>query len=881
MIRGNVRRLFQLALRRRDRWEREVEDEIKLHLTLRAEQLMAEGRSADEAYAEAARRFGPLGESRARLLEAARHRERTMSRTEYLSDLEQDLRFAVRTLRRQRAWAAVTVLTLALGIGATTAVFSVVSSLLLHPVPYPAADRVVFVDQQPSMGNKTGMSISVLPAAPIVRAWLASNHSFEALEGYLDGGDGWLGGRGDDADRVQVARAVPTFNRVTGVTPIIGRMFTDAEAAGRAHVAVIGEGLWRTRFGGEPSVLGKTIVVDDSSYSIVGVLPAAARLPRPGSVPPDVWLPLDLHNDQIGVSLVGRLRPGVTIAQARTELDSIYVRARTHATKLQFTTRIISPAKLVHFRDTLLMLAVAVAVVLLVSCANVAHLQLSRAASRGRELAIRASLGAGRRRLLRQLLTESVVLSLVGGAAGVLVGWLGLHAIIARRPSALSELSAAHLDATTLALTLLVTIACGIAFGLVGAIQLGRQSTHEALKAGATNMSRGGSASRLRAVLVVSEMALSATLLVGATMLVRSVVLRQHADLGFDPTGLYAVSVDFPNRYATEAARSGFSADAEARIRALPSVRSVAVANVGPTGRGFAIGGLEVQGEAPPPLGETSFIDRSEVTPSFFSTLGIRLVEGTTFTDTSAAANQIIVNEGFARKHWPRGSAVGHRIRVAFNGQGTWKTIVGVAADASPSGPNGDMAAPMLYVPYGDNGSTAIYFRASGRGDNVAQLARSVVRSIDPSLHPTIVSVTDALHDATAAPRFIMTVLSAFTVLALVLASIGLYGVMAHAVAQQTREIGIRVALGASRGRIARDVIGRGVAFAIVGAALGLVVSHWGTKLIQNQLYGVPPTDTLSLVAGGVALIGAALVACIVPTRRALDVDPMTAIRAE
>lgn len=880
MIRRDVRRLFQLALRRRDRWEREVEDEIKLHLALRTEQLIAEGRSANDAFAEAARRFGPLTESRARLLEAARHRERHMERAEYLSDLKQDLRFAVRTLRRQLAWAVVTVLTLALGIGATTAVFSVVSSLLLHPVPYPGADRVVFVDQQPNMGNKTGMSISILPSTPIVRGWLANNHSFETLEGFLDGGDGWLGAGGSDADRVHIARAVPTFGRVTGVTPIIGRPFSDAEAATRAHVAIIGEGLWRSRFAGDHSVLGKRIVLDDSLYSIIGVLPSAAHLPRPGSAPPDVWLPLDLHNDQIGVSLVGRLRPGVTIDQARRELDSIYVRARPATSKLQFAARVISPARLVHFRDTLLMLAAAVAVVLLVSCANVAHLQLTRSASRGRELAIRASLGAGRTRLLRQLLTESVLLSGLGGAVGVVVGWLGLHAILVARPASLFELGAAHLDGTTLGITVLVTVGCGIVFGLLGAVHAGRRSTHDALKATASNLSRGGSAGTLRGVLVVSEMALSATLLVGATMLVRSVVMRQRADLGFDPSGLYAVDVDFPNRYATESARQRFNAEAEARIRALPGVRSVSVANVGPTGRGFAIGGLEVQGEPPAPLGETSFIDRNEVTPNFFSTLGIGLTEGTTFTDTSEAANQIIVNEGFARKHWPRGTAVGRHIRIAFNGQGTWKTVVGVAADASPSGPTGDMTEPMLYVPHADNSSTAIYFRASG-GDGVAQLARSVVRSIDPSLHPTIVSVTAALHDATSAPRFIMAVLSVFTILALVLASIGLYGVMAHAVAQQTREIGIRVALGASRGRIARHVIVRGVALAVVGATLGLIASHWGTKLIQQQLYGVAPTDTLSLVAGGVVLIGAALLACVVPTRRALGVDPMTAIRAE
>jgi putative ABC transport system permease protein len=884
MIRGDVRRLFQLALRRRDRWERDVEEEIKLHLTLRAEQLVARGQSVDDAYAEAIRRFGPLDESRARLLEAAHHRETRMHRTEYLSDLKQDLRFAARTLRRQRAWTAVTIITLALGIGATTAVFSVVSSLLLHPVPYPDADRVVFVDQQPSAANPTGLSISILPGTPIVRAWLANNHSFETLQGYVDQGDGWLGGNTGDADRVHLVRTVPTFNRVTGVTPIVGRMFTDREASDRAHVVVIGEALWQSRFAGARSAIGKSIVVDDSSYTIIGVLPAAARLPRPGAPPPDVWLPLDINSDRfgvsVGVSLVGRLRPGVTIERARADLDSIYSYARSKTSKLQFTTRIVSPAQLVHFRETLLMLAVAVGVVLLVACANVAHLQLTRAASRSREMAIRATLGAGRRRLLRQLLTESLLLAGAGGVAGMLVGWLGLRAILIARPSSLSELSAAHLDGTTLGLTLVVAVVCGIGFGLVGAVYAGRRSTNEALKAGATNASGSRASARFRAVLVVSEMALSAALLVGATMLVRSVIIRQRADLGFNPAELYSIDVDFPNRYATPAARSAFNAEAEARVRAIPGVRAVSVAQVGPTGRAFNIGALEVQGEPPAPVGQTAFIDDNSVMPNFFSTLGIRLVEGTTFTDTSTAAHQVVVNEGFARKHWPRGTAVGHHIRVAFNGGGVWKTIVGVAADASPSGPAMDMTAPMLYGPPTDNGSTAIYFRAAGGGD-VAQLARNVVRAIDPSLHPTITSVEGAIHDNTSAPRFIMKVLSAFTVLALALAAIGLYGVMAHAVAQRTREIGIRVALGASRGRIAKDVVLRGVALAVVGAILGLAASHWGTTLIQSQLYGVPRTDALSLIIGGLALIAAALIACLVPTRRALRVDPMTAIRAE
>jgi putative ABC transport system permease protein len=626
--------------------------------------------------------------------------------------------------------------------------------------------------------------------------------------------------------------------------------------------------------------LGRSIVLDDSSYTIIGVLPSTARLPRPGMSAPDIWLPLDIHNDQIGMPLVGRLRPGVTIDQARADLDAIYRHAHSTSSAARWTTRIVSPGRLVHFRDTLLMLVVAVAVVLLVSCANVAHLQLARAGARTRELAIRASLGAGRRRLLRQLLTESMLLSLIGGAAGVFVGWLGLRTLVAARPDTLPELATAHIDTFTLALTLTVALASGVVFGLVGAMHAGRASTNEALKAMALTASRSRASRNLRALLVVSEMGLSATLLVAASLLVRSVIDRQRADLGFDPRGLYAVEADFPNRYATAAARSAFNAEAEARIRALPGVSSVAVADIGPGGRGFSIGALEVEGEPPAPAGQTSFIDQNEVTPSFFTTLRIRLVEGGTFTDTSTAAHQVIVNEGFARRHWARGSALGHRVRVAFQGNGTWRTIVGVAADASPSGPTMEMTAPMLYLPHGDNGSTAIYFRTTAN-DDVAKLARDVVRSIDPALHPTIQSVAASLRDATAAPRFIMSILSAFTLLALVLATIGLYGVMSHAVAEQTREIGIRVALGATRARIGRQVITRGSGLAVIGLVLGLSASHWATKLIQNQLYGVAPTDALSLIAGGAVLIGAALVACIVPTRRALAIDPIVAIRAE
>ena len=884
MIRAGIRRLFTLSLRRRERWEREVDDEIRLHLLLRAEQLVGTGRSPDDARQEAIRRFGagPLSDTRTQLLTAARHREEHMRRREYLGELRQDVHFSLRALRRQPAWAAVTILTLALGIGATTAVFGVVSSLLLHPIPYPDASRVVSVDQQPTAGNTTGISVSVLPSSRIVRAWRDGSHSFEALEGYLDQGDMWIGVAGSAQVSVKGARVLPGFVPFTGQRPLIGRVFNDDEARSHAHVALIGEELWRSRYAATARVLGQSLTIDDSAYTIIGVLPAAARLPHPGLPAPQIWLPLDLHDDQSGMAVVGRLRSGVTIPNAARELDSIAARANVaHPTHLQFTTRIISPADLVHYHDTLVMLMAAVALVLLVACANVAHLQLTRGAARARELAVRTALGAGRTRLMRQLMTESLVVTGLGAIAGMGVAWLALRGIVALRPAALTELDAARVDATTLVITALLTVGSGVAFGLIGLLQSSRWSTQDALKEGSLASSPGRTGKRLRFVLVVGEMALSATLLIGATLLVRSVIHLLRTDLGFDPQGLYAIQLDFPmGRYPSPARRASFQNDLFARTVALPGVQSVAVAHVGPDGRAFSIGTLEVEGEPPVPSATTSFIDENGVSPNFFSTLRIPILEGTTFTDTSAAANQVIVNAGFAHRHWKPGAAIGHRIRVAFQGQGAWKSIVGVVADASPSGPSTEATAPILYMPPAVQGSVALYVRADPTA-SIARQLQQIARSADPMLHPTIVSLTESTWRSTAAPRFIMGLLAAFALLAVILASIGLYGVMAYGVAQETREIGIRVALGATHRLIGRRVLARGFVIAGTGALAGVVASHWATKLIEEHLYGVTRSDFMSSAAAVATLLAASLLASIVPARRALAVDPMTAIRAE
>ncbi len=881
MIRGGVRRFFHLALRRRDRWEREVEDEIKLHLALRAEQFVAHGATPDEACREAMRRFGPLDESRARLLDAARHREQHMRRTEYLSDLWQDLTFAVRTLRRERAWTVVVILTLALGIGATTAVFSVVSSLMLHPLPYPNADRVMLVAQQPTTGNMTGIQVSVDAPPPLIKAWRSGARSFESLEPFRPFNT--LMQTNGEPSQLRAAQTLPSFATFAGQRALHGRLYDAGDIERRDHVVVLSEQLWVSRFGADASVIGKRITLDDSIYTVIGIAPAALRLPTIGLLPTDVWLPLDLGKSLYGIRNVGRLRTGVTPTAAARELDSLSLRSGVYpGPKLPLVATVTPPARLISFRESLMMLSAAVALVLLVACANVAHLLLARAAARHRELAIRAALGAGRRRLFRQLLTESLMLSLAGAALGVFVGWIGLRAMLLLRPAELRELRAAHLDGTTVIVAVSVAVLCGIAFGVLGAFQSARQSTHDALKSGALSASHSRRHDRLRALLVVSEMALSGVLMVGAALLVRSVINMRQTDLGFEPRGLYAISLSLPSsRYATPASRESFVQELTTRLHGLRGVRDIAMAGVAPGSFTFILGTLEIEGEPAPPANSSAYIADNNVEPAFFRTMGIRFVEGGVFTDTSKTSNQIVVNNGFARKHWPRGGVEGHRLRVVYGGQGNWMTIVGVVADAMVGGPVRETSAPMLYSTGDHQYLRAILIRTDGTADPLTPI-RSLLRSMDPHMMSSDVSsIEQMMGNSIAEPRFTMVLLTAFTGLALLLAAIGLYGVMSYSVAQRTREIGIRIALGATRSNIASVVVVRGLILTALGAAAGLAGAYWGTRMLGDLLYGVTPLDLPSFAVGAGVLFAAAVLACLVPMRRAVRVDPIAAIRTE
>lgn len=878
MKRPGVRRLFPLSLRR-DRWEREVEEEILTHLAIRSERLVALGMSPAAAKDEAIRRFGPLDESRAQMVDAARHRERFMRRRETLGEIRQDLSFAVRTLARNKGWAAVAIITLALGIGATTAVWSAASTVLIHPLSYPDAGRIVNVNLLPTTGNATGVDVAVSVPAKLIRAWQRDARGFEALQPYSS--TSRTLGPGVNGEDVVVTRVLPGFASFAGEQPILGRNITESDLRERSPVAVLGEGLWRSRFGADSSVVGRRVQIGDETVRVIGVLPAALRTPRLGGRPTGLWVPLDLTADADAFRLIGRLRAGQPPHLAARELDSITVRSAFYsAGSLPFRATLVPPGETVSFRDSLVMLTGAALLVLLVAAANVAHLLLARAVSRQREVAIRRALGASRARLVRQMMTETLTLTTIGCVLGVVVGHVAIRALVRFRPPTLPELQLAHVDVTAMTLVVVASLACAIAFGAIAAMATSARASIGVLRSGVVAMfSRAGE--RFRSSLVVTEMALSATLLVGAALLVRTVVELQRTDLGFDPRNLHAVVADMQgSRYATPEAKQAAVRELAAAIRGVPGVQDAIITDAIPSYRNFTLGTIQVEGTPLPSGQATSFIDVGRVTPSYFRAFGARIVEGRV-PDSTGSVREIVINEGYARRHWGPGEAVGKRLRVVYQAeQDNWMTIVGVVKDISSMGPVGDKSAPFLYTPLSESSNPGVVFRTDGRAATYAQVL-SVAKAALPGTRLHEHSTERTIDNALAPSRFIMLLMAGFTILAVVLAAIGLYGMMSYAVAQRTREIGIRMALGATRQTIARAVIGRAALLGLAGAGLGLVLAFWSTRVIEGSLYGVSRFDLTSFVFGGIGLVTIAVVASVLPMRRAVAVDPMTAIRTD
>ena len=866
----------------------DLDDELRFHVEMRVRDCMARGMSEHEARAATAQRLGDLASARDRCVTIATRRQRRMTRAQIIDALVQDLRFAGRTLRRQKGWTAVAVLTLALGIGANSAMFSVVNHLLLNPIPYPNSDRVVLLYQEPSQGNTTGMTVMMLPMARVVTAWRDNARSFESIEPYITT-DVTMERQGSAPRVIHTAAVLPSFAQFAGRRPIIGRMFTQDDLANDEGVVLLSEGMWRAQYGADPNVVGQSLSVNNKPATIVGVMPGVFQLPRTSDGDMDLWRPLNLtRHDDDGLINVARLRPGIPAAAAMRELDAITRRVEGETKSARYSAKVVRPSELVGFQDSLVLLSVAVGFVLLIACANVAHLLLARAATRQREMAIRAAVGAGAGRLFRQLLTESLLLSLAGCAGGLAVGWAGLKLLVSARPDSLSDLAAARMDGTTLFATISLSVTTGLVFGLIGAFQASRLSTHDALKAGSSGSSGLSGTSharahgRLRGALVVTEMAVCTMLLIGAALLVRSVVSLQTRDPGFDSKGLYSIDVELPqDRYKTPALHEAFYRELIDRARTLPGMKGFTIASSAPPFSFFQVGALQIEGQPDPAPGTTSFIPGNSVRPEYFKLIGTRIVEGGTFTDTSRAAAQVIVNEGMARKYWPTGSPLGHKLRIVYNGKGEWKTIVGVVANSFSRGLTRDASSPMLYFAGLSLYRPWLIVRTSGDATFIPAIG-SIISSLDPHLPPPqVTNIEQAMSKSIAGPKFTMFLLMIFTIVAVGLAAIGLYGVLAYTVAQRTREIGIRMALGASRRVVARSVMSQGMLLAGIGAVIGLAAARAGAKLIGSMLYGVQQTDPVAFAAGGVMLVVIAALACLVPARRALSVDPLIAMRAD
>jgi predicted permease len=861
----------------------DLDDELAFHIEMRMHDYLGQGMSEEDARAAALHRLGDLASARAQCVAVTHRTERRMTRSRIIDSLRQDLTFAVRTLGRNKAWTAVAVLTLALGIGANTAMFSVVNHLLLNPLQYPDADRVAVVFLAPKSGGTSGHNVMVTPKARLIEAWRAHGRSVEAVEPYLTS-DAVVERGGEEPRTASVAMVFPSFAAFAGARPLIGRMFTEQEAKGAPTVALLAEGTWRRQFGGDASVLGASVTVDGRATTIIGVMPASFALPRSNEGTVDYWLPLDLSRHEFGTLTVARVKEETSFEAAQKELDAIARRPEVVSGDTgEYDTRLTAPADMIGFKQSLVLLSVAVAVVLLIACANVIHLLLARASTRQRELAIRAALGAGRGRLFRQLLTESALLSIAGCAGGLALGWAGLDLLVESRPESLGDLAGVRMDGATLGLTTVIAATTALLFGVVGAVQAARHSTHESLKSGTLASSAGKRRGRTRSLLVVTEMALCTVLLVGAILLLRSVIHLQRTDPGFVPRGLYALELGLPDdRYSTNAQKQAFDAEVVRRARQIPGVQAATLVASAPPASSFLLGALQLEGQPLPPTGSTSLIRFNGVGPDFFRIAGMRIVEGTSFTDTTAAAAQVLVNEGMARKLWPGESAVGRRLRVVYQGHAReWSTVVGVVADARLSGLTEDAAEPILYGAGVSNFRPALLVRGAGEAQFLSAVA-AIPRQIDPRLPPPQVrDIEEVIHKSAARPRFTLFLLALFAVVAVGLAAIGLYGVLAYNVAQRTREIGIRMALGASRRSVARSVLTQGLAMVVAGSVIGLLVARVGTKLLEHTLYGVQRHDLTSFIIASAALLGIATIACLVPVRRAITVDPVIAMRAE
>ena len=885
--RWNIARLRLRSLLRRNRVEAELDKELRYHLERQVEENLTAGMAAGDAKLAALRMFGGVSQ--------VQEECREMRRTEYLDNLWQDLRYAVRMLGKSPAFTIVVVLTLGLSIGANSAIFSVIDGVLLKPLPYPNADRIARVFYRSKVYAK-------FPMNPWDFAdFRARNHSFESFAMYSRH-DAQLSGAGEPV-KLSGFRITSGYFRVLGVHPAMGREFDfSEERPGNGRVVILSDGLWRRQFGADTGILGRKVMLDSVPFTVIGVM--APDVDHPGNAynavaygdTVDAWFPFVFEGNpaQRGshfVEGIGRLRAGVTTLRAAAEFNAIMTELATRYPNDRNWTIYMAPlydeiVGPVH--RLLLVLLGAVGMVLLIACVNAANLLLARSSARQREIAVRAALGAGRGRLVRQMLAESLVLSMLGGGLGALLAVGGVRALIGMLPAGFPRVAGIHVNGMVFAFTAAIAVGTGLVFGLAPALQSSRLDLQQGLR------ERGGSATgrqaRLRSALVVGEVSLACVLLVGAGVMLRSFMNLLNTNPGFQPQHVLTADISLPSKnYGTLEQISSFDRKLLVKMNEVAGVQAAGLGSDVPwTGYDENLGGFTIEGKQESP--NNSFRARYHTaSPEYFRAAGIPLLRGrfSTDGDTKDSPKVLIINQAMARAYWPNEDALGKRIDFFDDKpkESDWYTIVGIVGDVKDSPESGGVK-PAFWWPVSQQAfeirNQSVILRSTMDAGALASQLRAVVREIDPTLAVGHVRLLDRIaSESYATPRISVYLVGLFAALALTLAAIGIYGVVSYSVGQRMHEFGMRMALGASPWDVVRLVMRQGLVLSFAGTVVGLGAALVFARALDSMLYGVRASDPVTLACVAAMAMGTAAAACYAPARRATRADPISALRAE
>ncbi len=883
---------FARNLLQRRAQDNDLDAEIRSQLELLTDQKIKEGLPPNEARRAAKIELGGV--------EQLKEQVRAGRTGAWLDSFLQDVRFALRMLGKNPGFTAVAILTLALGIGANGAIFSVVNSVLLHPLAYKNPERLITI-----------LHYGTSPISPA--NYLDYRHQSTSYE-EMGAAEYWspnLTGV-QSPEHLLGLRITQNMLPLLGVRPALGRPFVQGEdTAGNDHEVILSYGLWQRRFSGNATALGKSILLDGIPYTIVGVMPPDFHFAPFWATHSELWAPLSLEaraqsRDGNSLRLFARLKPGVTVNQARAEMGTITARLEQMYPGTN-TDIVVTPLKekvVGNIETPLLVLIGAVGFVLLIACANVAHMLLARAAARQKELAVRTALGARRSRIIRQVLTENLLLASMAGSVGLLLAYAGTRALVALSPADIPRVETVSIDSGAVIFLLFITILTSVAFGLVPALQASRVSLTDTLKENSRGSSEGIHGNRLRNILVVSEFALALTLLIGAGLMIRSFIALESVDPGFNPHGVLSMIVPVAgSREADPGRRAIFYRQMIDRVRAVPGVESAAGINHLPIAGDLWDRTFFIEGRPTPAPTDLPDAVYRVATPGYFHTMGIRFLQGRDISDadTASAPPVVVINQTMARAFWPSRNPLGQHIAFTGdknptwfgpNNNPAWMTVIGVVRDPMLHDWTGRPYPEMYLSAFQDRnflgiaGSHADYItlvvRTAGDPAALTSSVKSAVWSLDGDLPiSSVLTMDNVVAEANAQPRFEMLLLAVFAAVALALAAVGIYGVISYSVSRRTHEIGIRISLGASRNDVLLLIIRQGLTLALLGSAVGLVSAFTLARLMTKLLYGVAPTDPATFVGVAALLIAVALLACYIPARRATRIDPVSAMRCE